>query len=294
MDLRLKEIVNNLAHDGISGASEMMASTLNSLLAIPENALIAIPASDWEDFSISLHRAKPSIAPVFNIANSIMLKIEQGAHGTKFLHEMLMEIRERERRSGLRIMERCDEHIEGNVFMTTSYSSTVAQVLKSLAKSRNIKVTVARASPGDEGIQFAKLLAEYEMEVELIHDSTVFARMESMDSVIVGADSVSTSGLVNKVGTRILAEAAKIFGHHAYAVCGWNKISPVVLSDLVVHDNVLERNLSEHIQYFESTPLELFSRIITDQGVLSSSDLLRDLDGREVARAWYARNVLTR
>lgn len=294
MDPRLSEIAEILAGDAASGASEMYAAILNSLLAIPDQDLSAIPTSDWEDFSVAIHRAKPSIAPVFNIANAILLMMEQGAKSGGTLRRMLMDMVDKDRKSGARIAEHAAKLIRGRWFMTTSYSGTVAQVLKAMAKSRRLKVTVAESSPGGEGRQFAKLLADQGIEVEIIHDSTVFARMEHLDGAIVGADSVTASGLVNKVGTRALAEAARAYDLDAYAVCGWSKICPVVLSDLSVTTNVLESRLTEHVQIFESTPLELFSHIITDQGNLSSADLRMELKVRKVARAWYSRGVLQR
>ncbi len=271
----------------------MMASTLNDLLAIPEDSMASIPPSDWEEFAIALHRAKPSIAPLFNIANMILLLLEKGPHGIDLLHGAIVDLQERERKSGLRITDLSAENIKGRKLMTTSYSSTVAQVLKALAKDREIKVTVAEALPGGEGRQFAKILSGYDMQVEMIHDSTVFSRMSEMDAVLVGADSVTRSGLVNKIGTRALVEAARVYDINAYAVCGCSKISPVVLSDLITYEDVVERNLTEFVQVFESTPLELFTLLITDQRVLTPADLVQELQGNKIAQAWYARNVLT-
>lgn len=294
MDPRLSEIAETLAEDSASGASEMHASILNSLLSISEQDLSAIPTSDWEDFSVGIFKAKPSIAPVFNIANTIMLMMEQGNKGAGSLRQTLMEALERDRKSAARIAEHASRILKGRWFMTTSHSATVAQVLKSMSKNRRLRISVAESTPGGEGRQFAKLLADQGMEAEVIYDSTVFARMEHLDGAIVGADSVTPFGLVNKVGTRALAEAARAHDLEAYAVCGWSKICPVVLSDLSVSTNGLGMRLTEHVQVFESTPLELFSHIITDQGNLSSADLRMELKVRKVARAWYSRGVLQR
>jgi translation initiation factor 2B subunit (eIF-2B alpha/beta/delta family) len=293
MDPRLNDIAETLAKDASSGASEMMSAVLNSLLAIPEEELAAIPASEWEAFAIALHEGKPTIAPIFNVANTVMLEVERGAHGAA-LHGVFLQAMEEERRSGPRIAEQAVKHVKGSWFMTASYSGTVAHVLRALSKDRAIKVTVAESQPGGEGRQFAKLLAGHQIETEVIYDSTVFARMEEMDGAIVGSDSVTPAGLVNKVGTRPVAEAARAYYLPMFAVCSWSKISPVVLSDLVVKRSELAPRVSEHVQVFESTPLELFSHIITDRGMLTSADLKMELRVRKVARAWYARGVLKR
>ncbi|MDW5562614.1 MAG: hypothetical protein SA339_05240 [Methanomassiliicoccus sp.] len=294
MDPRLSEIAETLARDAASGAAGMHASILNGLLSMPEQDLVTIPAPEWEDFAVAIHRAKPSIAPVFNVANTIMLMTAQGAGGPASLRKALSEALEREKGSGMRIAEHSARLIKGRCFMTTSYSATVAQVLSALAKDREIRITVAESTPGGEGRQFAKVLAAQGMETEVIYDSTVFARMGHLDGAIVGADSVTASGLVNKVGTRSLAEAAGAYELKAYAVCGWSKICPVVLSDLSTSTKTLGDRLTEHVQVFESSPLELFSSIITDQGGLTSADLRRELKVREVAQAWYSRGILQR
>jgi hypothetical protein len=103
----------------------MMSATLNSLLAIADDDLSAITVGEWEDFSVALYHAKPSIAPVFNVANAIMLQMEHGAHGACSLHDTFLEMMERERRSGLRIADQSAKYIKGSWFMTTSYSGTL-------------------------------------------------------------------------------------------------------------------------------------------------------------------------
>lgn len=294
MDPRLCEIIDSLASDMSSGASEMLSSVLNSLLAIPDDELASIPVSEWEEFAIRVHKAKPSIAPLFNVANAIMLQVEHGSHGSCLIRDTLMEMLDRERRSSTRIAELATKMVKGEWLVTTSYSSTVGQVLKTLHRSRPLRVTVAEASPGGEGRLFAKKLSELGMECEVIHDSTLFARMAEADGAITGADSLTPTGLVNKVGTRVLVEAARAHELPAHAVCGWSKTCPVVLSDLIVSRKELGPRLSEHVQVFESSPLELFTTILTDQGPLSPSDLRMELGVRKIARGWYSRGVLTK
>ena len=123
MDPRLSEIAETLAEDAASGASEMHASILNSLLAISDADLSAIPTSEWEDFSVAIHRAKPSIAPVFNIANMIMLMMERGTKDGGSLRHVLMEVLERERKSGTRISEHAARLIKGRWFMDKPFLS---------------------------------------------------------------------------------------------------------------------------------------------------------------------------
>jgi hypothetical protein len=189
-----------------------MASTvLKEILAIPEGELAATPVEELEQFATALHRAKPSIAPVFNIANNILLEIEHGSWSTTAIRAMLEKMLTGEKQSGPLIAQFAVEEMKGDWLMTFSYSGTVREVLIALSKRRNIRVTVAESLPGGEGRQFAKLLSESGIEAEVIHDSTIIARMELVDAAITGADSLTPHGLVNKVGTRIMVEA-----HYGY------------------------------------------------------------------------------
>jgi len=293
MDHRLRDIVKGLSGDAQSGASEMLSSVITAILAIPEEDMRAIPAAEWEEFALALHRAKPSVAPVFNVANAVLLATEQGTAGSS-VRPVLTEMMERERRSGVLIAEAARKHIKGRWLVTTSYSSTVAQVLKGLARDRPLKVTVAESLPGGEGRGFAQALAGAGIETEVVADSTVFARMAEADGAVTGADALTPAGLINKVGTRALAEAARAHELPAYAVCGWSKTCPVVLSDLMASRKELGLRLSEHLQVFESVPLELFSSLITDHGTMTPQDLRMELGVSRVATAWSARGPFRR
>lgn len=292
MDPRLRDIVDALSTDAQSGASEMLNAVTNALLAIPDGEARDIPPAEWEEFAVLLHRAKPAIAPVFNVANAILLEMEKGEQGA--VRPALMEMWERERRSGVRIAEAAVRHVRGRWLVTTSYSSTVSQALRVLARDRPLRVTVAESLPGGEGRQFARTLAEGGIEAEVVHDSTVFARMAEADGAITGADSLTPAGLVNKVGTRALAEAARASDRPAYAVCGWSKACPVVLTDLVASRKEVGLRLSEHVQVFESTPLDLFTSLITDRGPMAPRDLRMELGVSRVADVWSAHGLFRR
>jgi translation initiation factor eIF-2B subunit delta len=292
MDPRLRDIVDALSTDAQSGASEMLNAVINALMAIPDHEVRDIPPGEWEEFALRLHLAKPAVAPVFNVANTILLEMENG--GQEALRPALMEMLEQERRSGVRIAEAAVRHVRGRWLVTSSYSSSVSQALRALAKARPLRVTVAESLPGGEGRLFARSLSEAGIETEVIHDSTVFARMAEADGAITGADSLTPDGLVNKVGTRPLAEAARASDRPAYAVCGWSKACPVVLTDLTVTRKEVGLRLSEHVQVFESTPLDLFTSLITDRGPMTPRDLRMELGVSKVAAAWSAHGLFRR
>lgn len=266
-----------------------MISVLDSILEMPDAAIAAVPAKEREDFAAALHEGRPSIAPVFNIANSIMLPAE--GEGMPRVREVLTGLRERESRSAPLIAGEALRETKGDWLMTTSYSSTVRHALLAISEVRPIKVTVAGSAPGAEGRQFARLLSEH-MECEVVPDPTVFARMAEVDGAVAGADAITASGLINKVGTGALAEAARVHGVPAYAVCGWSKVCPAELSDLAAKDTVPGARPVEHLQVFERTLLELFGSIITDRGAMGPAELRAALKEGGAARGWCSRGLL--
>ena len=286
MDPRLQEIAAAVAGDAHSGASEMLSKAAASVLSLSDEHIAALPASEWTEFGIRLHMAKPSIATLFNLANVIMLEAEQGPEGVRGIRGAVEAMMERERRSVASIAEMAASTIAADWIVTSSYSGTVSSVLGSIASRRPLRVTVAESLPGGEGRQFARKLWDRGIETEIVPDSNVFARMVEAGCALTGADSLTPQGLVNKVGTRALVEAARSNGRLAYAVCGQSKFSPVALPDMVVTEGEPADGPGERSQLFECTPVERFTGIIIEEGTFTPDRLQELLRGREMASGW--------
>lgn len=285
MDPRLKEIAEAVAGDSHSGASEMLANAALSILSLSDDHMASVPPSEWTEFGIRLHLAKPSIATLFNLANVIMLEAER-PEGYRRVRRAVEDMLEQEDRSVKAISEIAAGTIAADWIVTSSYSSTVGAVLGSIASLRPLRVTVAESLPGGEGRLFAKKLWDMGIRTEVVPDSNLFARMGGADCALTGADSVAPQGLVNKVGTRSLVEAACCHGRPAYAVCGHSKFSPVPLPDMVVTEGRMSDGPQERTQLFEYTPLERFTYVITEEGAFTPDRLREILRGRRLSSAW--------
>ena len=169
------------------------------------------------------------------------------------------------------------------VLMTCSVSGTVLDVLA--AHSATIeRVITLEGRPRYEGREMARELSQKNIAVTLITDAEADIFLPLCSAVVVGADSVLANGdVLNKAGTALLGWAAR--GHHIpfYALCETLKISPHSWSTTNYADNLsmLEEKegtevLETPIQgvtarnfYFDHTPAELVTKVITEQGVLS-------------------------
>jgi len=135
--------------------------------------------------------------------------------------------------------------------LTISFSSSVIEAVRQASVER---LLCLRSQPGGEGFRMAAAVTPVRSGV--IEDQQAIELVPA-DAVVVGADAVTPSGLVNKVKTRALAEAAREKGVPCYAIAGDTKF---VGADLPV------------AMPFERVPLELFTAIATSDGLLSPAE----------------------
>lgn len=288
MQMQLRTVVEHLSRDQQSGAAEMLSTALRALGSLPSEEKIS--DDEWQEFALSLHRAKPTIAPIFNLSNLILLGVED--HTSEALPARFRELLAREGMANISIAQHAASTIVGYRFMTISYSSTVRAALNAIAAQGPIEVVVAEALPGGEGRRFAHLLAGDGISTEIISDSTIFSRTPMVDAILTGADSVSPTGVVNKIGTTALVVSANRVGRKAYALCGSTKMSPVALTNMMIKTKEVEKNLTEYVQVFEPTPLDHFTAIVTEQGPLMTNQVRDELNNTRLAKAWYKQGIL--
>jgi len=129
----------------------------------------------------------------------------------------------------------------------------------------------------------AKALAAQGTRVSVIADSAAASVLNQVDLVLVGADKITPEYLVNKIGTRMIALAAR---ERAVTVCAACDTSKLIDADYHIASARDRRSVDELWpeapkevvvvnRYFEPTPLALFTTIITEQGELSPEETAR-------------------
>jgi translation initiation factor eIF-2B subunit delta len=95
--------------------------------------------------------------------------------------------------------------------------------------------------------------------------------------LLLGADTVFRDGsLVNKVGTRPLAQAARSFGVPVVVACETFKLAPF-------DPPAPEEDL------FELTPAELIDRYVTEEGAWAADEVASLVDRTPLLREGYSR-----
>jgi translation initiation factor 2B subunit (eIF-2B alpha/beta/delta family) len=166
--------------------------------------------------------------------------------------------------------------------LTHSLSGTVQAALLA-CKTQLARVYVTEARPRCEGRDTAKTLAAAGIPVTLLTDAEAGIFLSECQAVVVGADSVLADGaVVNKAGTYLLALAARAARPRPVPLLVLTeqmKIAPFQEARLEEMDpaeiaapaelpGVALRNL-----YFDRTPAALVTRLITEAGPLSRSQI---------------------
>jgi translation initiation factor 2B subunit (eIF-2B alpha/beta/delta family) len=162
--------------------------------------------------------------------------------------------------------------------ITLSYSSSVVIVLKAIAATRRVHVSCSESRPALEGRQLATDLAAAGMAVTCYSDAAIADALDTADAVVVGADAVASSWFLNKAGTRMLAAVALYQSVPVYVVATRDKFVDDAVAGQLGERPVDPREVWDsppegvrvHNAYFEATPLDLVTSVISDIGVLGA------------------------
>jgi translation initiation factor 2B subunit (eIF-2B alpha/beta/delta family) len=141
--------------------------------------------------------------------------------------------------------------------VTLSYSSTVVAALG----GRTVPVSVALSLPGGEGARTVRALRRRGTPATIIPDAAMAAHVARARAVVLGADAVTARGVINKVGSRLLALAARAERLPCYVVTDTGKFAapPARFPEPRLPPDGL----------FERVELDLITRIVTERGLLT-------------------------
>ncbi len=296
-ELALKAI----REDNTSGASELIHRAVQCLILFSETSQAPSPSGfkrDLLDFVQMLNASQPTMAPFLNLANTVLIRIED-VEEVEGIREAVGEAA-KAFASGLReILRRIAIHA-ANVLtgkegiLTHSYSSTVFEAIRFASNAgRSFRVFCTESRPILEGVNMAKKLASEGVEVHVILDSAAPSLLKEIDLFLTGGDALSPLGLVNKIGTYGIAIAAKALGVPFYALCGTDKI---LTGGLAKRLRIEPKDPGEILptphsgvevinRYFDITPIESLSGVVTEEGVWQGEQLNRFVAGLRVCRA---------
>ncbi len=236
-----------------------------------------------------LARGQPSMAPVLNLLNRVCLAWEASDPDWMRFKDHLVVLRESRRRGIEKMIERVGELPRPEApLIAFSNSSTVAQLILECHRKFGSprRVFCSEGRPMMEGLILARKLVAGGVEVTLFTDAALMSRTVEAGAVWIGGDSLSSEGLVNKIGSRALAILAKAQGIPFISLMDSNKI---LSSQMFGFFRLLKQNPREIAaddmkgveivnEYYESLPMKLVSAVFTERGLSKPKSLLASYD----------------
>lgn len=266
----LRRRVARLAEDRESGAADLLDQALEILTTARAGGLAL------DDLASRIPRAQPSMAPLWNAAIAALASQRDQERLDRFARRVARSADALTRFAANVFEDRDASHPLHLV--TISSSRSVRTIVESMCQRGPITLSCAEGRPGLEGRRLAARLASAGVSVMLYGDAALAQSLGDADAVLVGADAVGPAAFLNKSGTRMLAAAAAQQGVPVYVVAARDKfVAPHVWTHLSIREGpasevwdaappgVLVRNA-----YFEPTPLDLVTAVISDAGILGA------------------------
>jgi translation initiation factor 2B subunit (eIF-2B alpha/beta/delta family) len=274
MDARIRREIRTIASDSRSSATELLGRGLQLLRTAADAGPDALA-----EVANELVRAQPAMAGLRTAAALALGTPEPAAALDAFTTRVERVPAQIARHAvGLLALRTTSGPLH---IVTCSKSRPVEETIRLAAREQPLLVSCAESRPAKEGRSLARALADAQIQVDLYSDAAISAVTPTADVVLVGADALCSTSFINKVGTGALCALAAAARVPAYVLVGREKILPddvfgtLTLRGGSPHEVWREPGVGVHVRnpYFEVIPLSWIAAIVTDAGVLQSSQI---------------------
>jgi methylthioribose-1-phosphate isomerase len=183
-------------------------------------------------------------------------------------------------------------HCNAGSLATVQYGTALAPVRSAIANGKSISVIADETRPRLQGARLTAYELHYDkIPVKVISDTSsgLLMFLGKIDKIIVGTDRVTSDAVFNKIGTYLVALAAKENNIPFYVAAPSSTLS----LDETTKDVTIEQRDSSEVSHvlgklqivpegveclnyaFDITPFKLVTAIITEDGVFSPEELLK-------------------
>lgn len=236
---------------------------------------------------------QPAMGVLFRMVNDMLWASDRGMNAETIRQDAMAFLQDYQMRFGARI-DTLNHQASAYLaryerIATYSRSSTLVGALN-LMRRKRLQVFCGEGRPMYEGQTLANELAWAGHSVVLGVDMALFGWLSQVEALVVGADGLSRDGLVNKLGTAALMRAAADIELPRIVICTADKLLPTNClpkaglggGDPQEIMPASEEAIEIRNDYFDVTPLEDISLVLTDEGILQGETLYQTLDGLEV------------
>ena len=279
--------VERISSDHTSGAAEILSRAAEVFLLLDNHASefgIADLESAYRtilETCVAISNAQPDMSPIVRLASAAFSAAQDATTPTEALKSAgdaaLHFIESAGRKYRAAVLRGAALIHERAKVLTHSRSSTVlAALLEAKRAGRSFIVTATESRPMLEGRSLAASLSSEGINVTLIADSAVALALNKVDMVLLGADKVTPRDVINKIGTRLIALAARERDVPVYVLCDTSKFISEeyyeTIREMKDPGELWEdppSGVEPENSYFEPTPIDFFAGIVTEDGLLA-------------------------
>ena len=289
--------VAGIAADNQSGAAELVAQATEILQLLDFDEAVTNDHKIQDNIRTlgrRLIEAQPRMAPIFSLVNGLLLQINERpgnesvtAFIDKYCQKFLADMRQNEEtlhRKAAGVLP------ENTTVLTHSASSTVRETVFAAVKAgKNPRLICAESRAVYEGVEQSRKFARAGIPVSLITNAAMAHSLDNADIILVGADALMADSFVNKIGTSMLALAARSASINLYVLCTSHKFLPpeaVLPPQKQCNPDEILREPPPGITpvnvYFEETPLRHCTAVITENGLIKPAKLRQKLQRLQI------------
>lgn len=282
MKPEIRAAVKEIRSDRERGARQLALATLEALRAVAPDCT----GEEFREHARALALARPMMAATQNavaLAWSRYLDTGNAVHAVDDVIEAIETATDGMAAAARRV-------VPTGTLMTYSYSSSVIELLGRLKPRR---VIVSETRPSHEGIRMARELVAQGISMTLITEAQMALFAQEADAVVVGADTILPEGdLINRIGTRLLALAARDADVPLYAISETLKVAapsepiPFAPEEGKAKEVCDEKWLEVRNVYYELTPARLVTAYVTETGLVDPADVGRFAEAAE--KRWHS------
>jgi translation initiation factor 2B subunit (eIF-2B alpha/beta/delta family) len=288
---RISDMVKPIADDLLSGAAEIALRAITifqSVLVNQENDLksLELKKAALSYTALTLIDVQPAMAPLFHLGNDVLIAIEPASSEADLeerCNNALTKFEKMLCASAATIADIAYDLIDpGELIFAYSFSSTVVScLLNARARGRFFRVVCTEARPSMEGRKLASRLTSGGIEVIHTFDNAMGLVLGNCSVAFMGCDCIARPGVVNKVGSWMLAVACRELNVPLYALSGTEKfITDDRMFEFERHErpgaevwDSAPKGVALLNQQFDLVPFSLLSGLVTEKGILKEPDI---------------------
>ena len=292
-----QDILEDVKHDHTSGASVVAKKVIRCIEALAkEKSDVAVSAlvAEIEHVAAEILKAQPNMAQLTNLFNNIFSTLDAETSGDSLVlaRKVAGEAKRFDENAKRAVMKVADFGAElissDDTVLSHSNSSTILSIIKKAHESgKTFQVIISESRPACEGQERARELSKMGIRTLYLIDAAIGMGVVRADVVLLGADSISETALVNKIGSKAICLLAREALVPCYAASESSKFTPQKLSPKKeplrdpkeVWPNPPHETSVENY-YFDEVPLDLFTGIVTEEGVLTPSEMAGKIRGQ--------------